>query len=112
MTIGTYNTALILHSALETVKQGKMYAVLSVGKQSFIFDETGRRQEIKNPQIKFQILDPVVLIVKIKSSLLDSILLDNIYRVFEDAKNDERYIVDANGERVLFDKMLFKYEVI
>jgi len=48
--------------------------------------------------------------VKIKSSHLDSIIEGNIYRVFHDGANDERYIIDEGGERVLFDKMIFKYE--
>lgn len=48
--------------------------------------------------------------VKIKSSRLDSVTEGSVYRVFCDEADDERYMLDENGERVLFDKMVFKYE--
>lgn len=48
--------------------------------------------------------------VKIKSSRLDSVTKGSIYRVFRDEADDERYMLDDNGERMLFDKMFFKYE--
>jgi len=37
---------------------------------------------------------------------------DNIYRIFNDEANDERYLIDEHGEKVLFDRMMFKYELI
>ena len=51
-----------------------------------------------------------IMLVKIKSSRLDSVTEGNIYRVFHDGANDERYIIDDGGERVLFGKMIFEYE--
>jgi len=51
-----------------------------------------------------------IMKVKIKSSLVDSVTKGSVYRVFCDEADDERYILDENGERVLFDKMVFKYE--
>ncbi|NBC05603.1 MAG: hypothetical protein GVY26_00235 [Bacteroidetes bacterium] len=41
---------------------------------------------------------------------MDSVTEDKIYRVFNDEENDERYIIDEGGERVLFDKMIVDYE--
>jgi len=41
---------------------------------------------------------------------VDSVTKGSVYRVFCDEADDERYILDENGERVLFDKMVFKYE--
>ena len=52
------------------------------------------------------------MIVKINSSLLDSVLKNKVYRVFNDEINDERYIFDENNEKILFDKMIFNYELI
>jgi len=52
------------------------------------------------------------MIARIKSSLLDSVTQDKIYRVFNDETNDERYLIDENGDKVLFDKMIFDYELI
>ena len=51
-----------------------------------------------------------IMRVKIKSSHLDSVTEGKIYRVFNDEENDERYIIDEGGERVLFDKMIVDYE--
>lgn len=53
-----------------------------------------------------------IMKVKIKSSLVDTVTQGSVYRVFRDEADDERYILDENGERVLFDKMVFKYERI
>ncbi len=52
------------------------------------------------------------MIVKINSSLLDSVMESKVYRVFNDEKNDERYIFDEDNEKVLFDSMIFNYELI
>ncbi len=57
-------------------------------------------------------VDNVVMIVKISSSLLDSVTESKVYRVFNDEKNDERYIFDEDNEKVLFDSMIFNYELI
>ena len=61
---------------------------------------------------KWKEMDDVVMLVKTNSSLLDSVLINKIYRVFNDAKNDERYIFDENREKVLFDGIIFNYEII
>jgi len=55
--------------------------------------------------------DNVVMIVKITSSLIDSITKDKIYRIFNDVENDERYIIDELNRKVLFDRTIFKYEI-
>ena len=50
--------------------------------------------------------------VKIISSRLDSVKPGQEYSVYNDAKNDERYVIDENKERVLFDKNIFKWEML
>lgn len=107
-----YNTVLIDYSALNTVKAGKFYTTMQLDDKFFLFDENGKRILIQEPDIKWKNVDKVVMIARIKSSLLDSVFENKIYRVFNDENNDERYIIDENGERVLFDKMIFKYELI
>jgi len=52
------------------------------------------------------------MIVKIISSYLDSIQVGGIYQVYDDTLNDERYIIDDNQDKVLFDKNIFKCEVL
>jgi len=107
-----YNTVLVDYSALNSVKAGKFYTTVQLDDKLFLFDENGKRILIKEPDIKWKNVDKVVMIAKIKSSHLDSVTEDKIYRVFNDETNDERYIIDENGEKVLFDKMIFKYELI
>ena len=111
-TIETYTAALVLHSLIETIKEGKIYSIVKKGKSIFIFDETGQRRKIEEQKVRLQALDPIVMIVRIKSSLLPTIQAEKIYRIFNDVKNNERYIIDANNEKVLFDKMIFNYEVL
>jgi hypothetical protein len=52
------------------------------------------------------------MLVKIKSSHLDSVIEGNIYCVFYDEVDGERYILDENGDQTLFDNMVFKYKQI
>jgi len=107
-----YNTIFIDYSPLPTIKAGKYYTSLQSDNNYFLFDENGKRVQIKEPEFKWKNFDRVVMIAKIKSSLLDSVIPEKIYRVFNDEENDERYIIDENGERVLFDKIIFNYELI
>ena len=107
-----YNTVLINYSVLNTVKVGKFYTTLELDNKCFLFDEDGKKILIKEPELKWKSVDKVVMLVKIKSSLLDTISPDKIYRVFNDEENDERYVFDENSEKVLFDKMLFNYELV
>lgn len=107
-----YNTVLVDYSALNSVKAGKFYTTMQSEDKFFLFDENGKKILIREPDIKWKNVDKVVMIARIKSSLLDSVTKNKIYRVFNDENNDERYMIDENGEKVLFDKMIFKYEVI
>lgn len=50
--------------------------------------------------------------IKVTTSYLDSIQVGGIYQVYDDTLNDERYIIDDNQEKVLFDKNIFKCEVL
>ncbi len=106
------NTVLVNHSLLETVKAGNFYITLIKDNKSYIFDKIGRQTLLNSKKLKWQEMDNVVMIVKINSSLLDNVLINKVYRVFNDEKNDERYIFDENSEKVLFDRMIFNYELI
>lgn len=108
----SYNTVFVDYSVLSSVKAGKFYTTIRLGDQLFLFDENGKRIAIKEPDIKWKSADEVVMIAKIKSSHLDSVTEGKIYRVFNDEANDERYILDEDGQRVLFDKMIFNYELL
>lgn len=108
----SYHTVFIDHSVLNSVKEGKFYTTIRLGDQLFLFDENGKRTLISEPEVRWKNADEVVMIAKIKASHLDSVIEGNIYRVFNDEANDERYIIDESGERVLFDKMIFKYDLI
>ena len=107
-----YNSILVNQSLIDTIKVGKIYSIIKKGNLSFVFDENGKKTPINPEKIKWKELDPIVMIVQIKSSLLESIEKEKIYRVFNDIKDDERYIYDENGEKVLFDRTIFNYEVI
>ena len=107
-----YNTVFINHSTLNSVKTGKFYTTMQYDNKSFLFDDNGKRVLIKESDIKWKDVDKVVMIARITSSLLDTVKTEKIYRVFNDEENDERYIIDENGEKALFDRMIFNYELI
>jgi hypothetical protein len=48
----------------------------------------------------------------ITSTLINTVLVGKIYQVFNDKKQDERYIYDENGEKILFDKTIFNYKLL
>ncbi len=107
-----YDTVLIHHSNTDAVKKDKFYTGIKEDNHFFIFNENGNRTLITEPEFKWQKLDKIIMIVLIKTSLLDSVKSNKIYRVFYDQQNDERYIFDKNATKVLFDKMLFNFELI
>ena len=111
-TINLRNTILVNQSFLDTIKVGRFYTTLRKGNKFYIFDNEGKQTPLSKTKLKWKEMDDVVMLVKINSSLLDSVLTNNIYRVFNDDKNDERYIFDENREKVLFDGMIFNYELI
>ena len=84
------NTVLVNHSLLDTIKAGKFYTTLIKDNKSYIFDKTGRQTPLNKEKLKWQEMDNVVMIVKINSSLLDSVLINKVYRVFNDEEN--RYL--------------------
>jgi len=110
--INFYTTILVNQSKIDDIRVGTYYSTLKKGSKYFVFDDSGKKTILDDTKIKWQLLDPTVMIVKIQKSLLDSVIKDKIYRVFDDTKNDERYIIDENGEKVLFDKMIFNYEML
>ncbi len=107
-----YNSILVNQSKIDSIKVGKIYSTIKAGNIFFVFDEDGKKTQITAEKIKWKELDPVVMIVRINSTLLPSVAKDKVYRVFDDRKNDERYIYDENGEKVLFDWIIFNYELI
>jgi hypothetical protein len=48
--------------------------------------------------------------VRVTSSRLDSLIEGKIYQVGFDKRNRERYVVDENGDKVLFDMNIFQFE--
>ena len=66
---------------------------------------------LDNSKFEWKQLDKVVMIIKVINSRLPSITEGKIYRVYNDSRNDERYIVDETGEKVLYDKNIFKCEI-
>ena len=111
-TTHSYDTVFVDYSALTSIKAGKFYTTIQLDGELFLFDENGKRILITEPDVKWKKADEVVMIVRITSSHVDSVAAGKIYRVFNDEANDERYIIDEHGERVLFDRMIFKYELI
>ncbi len=110
--INKYDSVFVIRSLIPSIKEGKIYSTLKRGENLFIFDETGKRQKVLKTKLQFKMLDAVVMIVKINFSLLKTVETNKFYRVFDDQENDERYIFDKNNEKVLFDKMIFQYELI
>lgn len=94
------------------VPSGKVYKVLNRKDKWFIINKNGQRVLLDENSLKWEERDEVVLIVKVSSSVLPSIEPGQVYRVYDDAKNDERYILDNDNEKVLFDKNIFKWEVL
>jgi|GEM_PF-1051547 len=110
--INKYDSVFVIRSLIPSIKEGKIYSTLKRGENLFIFDETGKKQKVLKTKLQFKMLDAVVMIVKINFSLLKTVETNKFYRVFDDQENDERYIFDKNNEKVLFDKMIFQYELI
>ena len=102
----------IVSSNDANVPSGKVYKVLNRNDKSFIFNKNGQRVLLDDAALQWEARDEVVLLVKIVSSVLPSIEMGQVYRVYDDAKNDERYILDNDNEKVLFDRNIFKWEVI
>jgi hypothetical protein len=56
----------------------------------------------------WEVRDEGLLLFKVVSLALPGIEVGEIYRVYDDAKHDERYILDKHNEKVLFDRIIFK----
>ncbi len=106
------STIQILSSQNPDITVGGFYIIQMVQKQFCIFDNQGHQVVTDQGDFTWQITDNVVMWVRIVTSKVPDIAEGTVCRVFYDRKHDERYIFDANREKVLFDKMLFKYEVL
>lgn len=105
-------TIYISTSKQEGVQAGMYYAVFKRRDEAFIFNESGQKVVLDPKLFQWETLDHAVMVVRAITSHLDSIKLGNIYRVFDDVSNDERYIFDDNREKVLFDENIFTWEVV
>ncbi|MCB0522794.1 MAG: hypothetical protein KDD27_27870 [Saprospiraceae bacterium] len=94
------------------VPEGKVYAVIKGKDKLFIINNSGKKVLLDDSQFSWEERDKDVMIVQATSSRLESIKPGLVYRVYLDAENDELYVIDENNERVLFDKNIFKWEVI
>ncbi|MBK6903843.1 MAG: hypothetical protein IPH04_13840 [Saprospirales bacterium] len=105
-------TIYVLASKLEGVPAGKYYAVFKKREKEFIFNEKAEQVLLDGAMFQWEVRDQTVMVVRAISSHLDSVKQGNIYRVFDDVANDERYIVDENHDKVLFDENIFKWELL
>jgi len=105
-------TIRILSSEIDTLIKGFFYSVFQEGTKKYLFDNNGNKTFLVKTKVKWIETDNVVLIVKITSSLLDSVKTEKIYRVFNDSEKDERYILDEQNRKVLFDRTIFNYEIV
>lgn len=105
-------TILVTASKVDGISPGKYYNLFSKKDKSYIFNENAEKVFLDSEQIKWKALDTVVMIIQVKSSLLNTLQPEGIYRVFDDTANDERYIFDDNREKVLFDENIFTWEVV
>ena len=106
------NHIVVTHSKLENVPSGKIYVVVRKKGQACIYDTLGYRTPLNEADIHWKPLDKVVMMVKVVSTNVETLNAGQIYRVFDDTKYDERYIVDETGEMILFDRNMFKWEAI
>lgn len=105
-------TIFITTSKVSGVQAGKYYAAFKKGETSFIYSPSGDKIPLDKKSFQWEVMDRVVMVVKATSSHLDSIKPGGIYRVFDDTSADERYILDDNREKVLFDENIFTWEVV
>lgn len=105
-------TIRIISSKEESVVPERTYAVFEEGGVPYVFNKNARKTLLDSQSFTWEVTDNVVMVVKVTSSYLDSIQVGGIYHVYDDTLNDERYIIDDNQEKVLFDKNIFKYEVL
>ncbi len=105
-------TIKILSTEIDTLNNGYFYPIFQSGNRKYLFDNKGIKTFLIKKKVKWIETDNVVMIIKIKTSLLDTVTKDKIYRVFNDSDNDERYIIDEKDRKVLFDRTIFNYEII
>jgi len=105
-------TVRIMATEIDTLYKGFFYPVFRTGKRRYLYDSKGNKTFLVKKRIKWVETDNVVMIVKVTASLLDSVSVDKIYRVFNDTENDERYIFDEKNRKVLFDCTIFSYEIV
>lgn len=105
-------TVKILTTKINTVRNGAYYPSFIKSKRKFIYDSYGAKTYLTKTKFKWIETDNVIMLVRITSSLLESIEVQGIYRVFDDTANDERYIIDSKERKVIFDKTIFTYEII
>jgi len=103
---------LVTQSNLDSVPSGKVYPVIKWKGQAFIYNYLGLRTLLDEQSFKWKPTDKVVMMVKVVSSRLETIKSGNIYPVFDDKKDDERYVIDEAGGMVLFDQSIFKWEIL
>lgn len=105
-------TIRIISSKEESVVPERTYAVFEEAGVPYVFDINARKTLLDSQSFTWEVIDNIVMIVKVTSSYLDSIQVGGIYHVYDDSLNDERYIIDDNQDKVLFDKNIFKCEVL
>jgi len=105
-------TIRIISSKEESVAPERTYAVFEEEGVPYFFDKNAKKVLLDRQSFTWELFDNVVMIVKVTSSYLDSIQVGGIYQVYDDSLNDERYIIDDNQDKVLFDMNIFKCEVL
>ena len=107
-----FDNIFILSSNDARVPAGKEYWVVKGKNQLFIFSKNGDKIPLDEKMVQWEPRDSVVMIIKVTTSHLDMIQPGGIYKVYNDSRQDERYVIADNNEKVLFDKNIFKWEVL
>ncbi len=105
-------TVRIISSSIETISSNKFYNVFVNGTEPYIYDDRAKKKFLDKTKVLWKEMDNIVMFAKITWSVIDSILVDKVYRVFDDEEDDERYIIDEENTKVLFDGSILKYETI
>jgi len=110
--MGQLSHILVTQSSVGHILSGKIYTVVRKKGQACIYNIVGHRIPLDTQYLHWKPLDKVVMMVKVLFTNVETLKVGQIYSVFDDVKYDERYVMDETGEMILFDKNMFKWEVL
>jgi len=71
-------------------------------KKWFVYNRLGQSIWINRKTVKWKKTDNFCFLIQIQNSFLPSLQVGTVCWVFDDQKNDERYILDSQGRKVLY----------